>query len=135
MHAGDAVNDTTANPPDGAAPEKPVSVLQLTRARGELAQADSARTNFTSGLHVGYALHKYATVSTELRYQRWLSTPAAVVAAPKSRDNLTLAAGIRTAFKLGDVTLRPGISYSRPLDDPMSAAGYQMFQFDMPVLF
>jgi hypothetical protein len=31
--------------------------------------------------------------------------------------------------------LRPGISYARPLDDPMTGKGYDVIQLDVPFIF
>jgi hypothetical protein len=43
---------------------------------------------------------------------------------------------VRAHFKLSDtIWLRPGISYSRALDDPMNAMNYNIFQLDIPVVF
>ncbi len=115
-----------------------VTVLQLTRVRGEDVQLDEHKTNFTSGLHAGYFALPWLSVGAELRYQRWLSTPAAVAAdaTGASRDNLTAAAGVRGHIKLaGNRWLRPGLAYARPLDDPMSGKGYDIVQVDVPFAF
>ena len=70
----------------------------------------------------------------ELRYQRWL-TDAAPTKVPGGRDNLTVAIGPRVHFKVGDLWLRPGISYARSLDAPFDSNHYQMAQVDIPVVF
>ncbi len=93
-----------------------VTLLQLTRVRGDQFQADAARTNFTSGLHLGYFPIDLLSVGAEWRYQRWLSTPASVTKDPAARDNMTAAFGVRFHPKIGPVTLRPGISLTVPLD-------------------
>jgi hypothetical protein len=112
------------------------TILQLFRTRGDAIDKDAARTNFTSGLHLGYRLLDPLTVSVELRYQRWLSTPAAVTADPAKRDQLTFAVGLRANVPLTKTLLvRPGVSYSHPLDDPMAAQGYRILQLDVPVVF
>src|SRR5262249_859201 len=56
-----AVNDLTIFPGIGLAyvhngwtVQGELTLLQLTRVRGEMAQKDSSKTNFTSGIHVGY---------------------------------------------------------------------------------
>jgi hypothetical protein len=115
-----------------------VTLLQLVRARGAMVDKDEARTNLTSGLHLGYFVVPQVSLSGELRYQRWLSTPAAVAAdaTRASRDNLTVAVGPRLHFKLGDSTwLRPGIAYAQGIDDPMSKQSYRIVQVDLPVAF
>ncbi len=114
------------------------TLLQLFRARGAKVEKDEARTNLTTGLHVGYFVIPELSVSTELRYQRWLSTPAAVAAdtTGASRDNLTVAVGPRFHFKVGDsMWIRPGVSYAQGIDDPMSKQSYRIVQLDLPVAF
>lgn len=112
------------------------TLLQLTRMRGDEVQADKSRTNFTTGLHVGRFVSRALSLGAELRYQRWLSTPKAVDAAPKTRDTATLAFGPRLHLKAGENRwFRPGLSFGLPIDDPMSAANYQLVQLDLPVNF
>jgi hypothetical protein len=113
-----------------------LAVLELIRVRGSAMEKDSARTNLITGLHAGYFVHPAISLSGELRYQRWLSTPAAVTANPAMRDFLTFAVGVRAHFKVGEKTwLRPGIAYARGLDDPMVAQHYDILQVDLPVTF
>jgi hypothetical protein len=72
----------------------------------------------------------------ELRYQRWLSTPASVKADATSRDNVTVAIGPRFHFKISPTTwLRPGISYSAYLDKPLTKSKYSIVQVDLPFAF
>lgn len=114
------------------------TVFQLTRVRGEDVQADAHKTNVTSGLHAGYFATPWLSLGAELRYQRWLSTPKAVAndATGATRDNITAAAGVRGHIKLsGKRWLRPGIAYTRPIDDPMSGRGYDIIQVDVPLAF
>ena len=112
------------------------TVLRFVRARGGLYEVDDARTNFTSGLHVGYTIIKPLTVSAELRYQRWLSTPAAVKADDKKRDEMTVGLGVRTRIDLSDkIAMRPGLAYFHPAMDPMTSQGYRIIIFDVPVSF
>lgn len=115
-----------------------VTVLELIRARGSKVEKDEARTNLTSGLHLGYFVVPELSFGAELRYQRWLSTPAAVDAdkTGATRDNLSAALGARFHIPVADkVFLRPGIAYVRGLDDPMDAQGYQIIQLDVPLVF
>ena len=140
-----AVNDFTVFPGVGLAwvayeltLQVEATLLQLTRVRGEDVQPDSSKTNFTSGVHAGYFIVPIMSLGMDLRYQRWLSTPAAVDADPTGtlRDNATIAVGPRFHFAMGDAGwLRPGISYTHPLDDPMSANGYRIVQIDLPFVF
>ncbi len=112
-----------------------VTVLQLFRIRHDDIDTDSARTNGTAGLHVGYFPLTWMSLGTELRYQRWLSTPAAVTANATVRDTATFAIGPRFHVKAGGVWLRPGISYARPLDKPLSDGKYNIVQIDLPIVF
>lgn len=138
-----AVNDFTVFPgvglswaAHGFTAQFEATVLQLTRVRGEAVQPDASKTNFTSGLHLGYFVLPMLSMGAELRYQRWLSTPAAVEANPAARDTMTAAVGARYHLKVGDKQwLRPGLSYSLGLDDPLAAQRYSMLQVDVPFVF
>lgn len=112
------------------------TVLELLRVRGADAQPDSAKTNFTSGLHVGYFVAPPLSIGAELRMQRWLTTPVMVEKDSTARDTFTFAIGARGHIPLGGGRfLRPGISYSRAIDDPLSSAKYQIVQVDIPFVF
>lgn len=142
-----AVNDFTLVPGFGAAwvgggltVQAELTLLQLMRVRGDAVQKESMKTNFTSGLHVGYFVLPQLSIGTELRYQRWLKAPLAVDAdtTHASRDTLSFAVGPRVHIKLGEVGwLRPGIAYQRGLDKPLAAAtpNYHIVQFDLPLFF
>jgi hypothetical protein len=124
-----------------------VTLLQLLRVRGKEnpANADSGRTNFTAGLHLGYFFIPQLSAGAELRHQRWLSTPSMIKAGVMMRteemedmlrDTTTVAIGIRGHIKLNDTMwLRPGIAYTRGLDDPMDASKYNIVQVDVPFVF
>jgi len=109
------------------------TVLQLTRVR--TSTGDSSRTNSTAGLHLGYFLIPQLSLGGELRYQRWLSDAAPVKANPVNRETVTVAIGPRAHFKLGKNWFRPGISYARGLDKPLTTASYNMVQVDLPFAF
>lgn len=112
------------------------TLFGLWRVRGERKQPDARRTNFTCGLHVGRFVTVGLSLGGELRYQRWLSTPAAVAANPKSRDTATLALGPRFHIKTGEKSwLRPGVAVALPLDAPMKDADYLTVQIDLPYVF
>ena len=113
------------------------TVLQLIRARGEDVEKDSTRTNFTTGVHVGYAvIDPLLVVSTEAHYQRWLSTPAAVTADGNRREQATVGLGLRSNLVLsGSITARPGIGYFLPVDAPMTKGEYRSIVIDLPVTF
>ena len=124
-----------------------VTLFELLRVRGKNnpANADSARTNFTSGLHIGYFFIPQLSAGVELRHQRWLSTPSTIKAGVMMRtqetedtlrDTTTFAIGIRGHIKLSDTMwLRPGIAYARALDDPMSLSKYNIIQLDIPFVY
>ena len=109
------------------------TVFQLTRVR--TSTSDSSRTNGTAGLHLGYFLIPQLSLGGELRYQRWLSDAAPVKAAAVNRDTVTMAIGPRAHFRMGKTWFRPGISYSRGLDKPLTTSSYNMVQIDLPFAF
>jgi hypothetical protein len=114
-----------------------VTLLQLTRVKGDaIAGEDSSRTNFTTGLHVGYFFIPQLSAGVELRHQRWLSTPTPIKVNDALRDNTTVAFGPRAHFKLSEsVWLRPGIALALPVDEPMTDSKYKIIQIDIPVAF
>jgi hypothetical protein len=121
-----------------------VTLLQLLRVRGENTgtATDSARTNSTAGLHVGYFVVPPLSLGAEVRYQRWLTTPTRIVMMTKvpiadaAKDTLSVAFGPRGHFPIGrGVVFRPGISYARVLDKPLRDSSYNMVQVDLPVTF
>lgn len=138
-----AVNDFTVFPGIGFAfisggftAQIEATVLQLTRVRGEKAQPDSSRTNFTSGVHLGYFLIPQLSIGAELRHQRWLSTPKAVEQNSAARDTTTFAIGPRLHLKVGEkMWMRPGVSFSMPFDKPNSDSKYKNIQLDIPFVF
>jgi hypothetical protein len=117
-----------------------VTVLELLRARNEVCvdgiskcAPESARTNSTAGLHLGYFFIPMLSLGTELRVQKWLKH--AGVKSP-ARENFSFAIGPRFHFKTGPTTwLRPGISYSTYLDEPLSKSKYSIVQIDVPFAF
>ena len=140
-----AVNDLTIFPgvdlayvADGLTLQLEATLLQLTRVRGASDQPDSARTNFTAGVHVGYFFVPALSAAVELRHQRWLSTPKQIEADSTGalRDTTTLAFGPRVHFKLAQgVSMHPALALVLPLDDPMAARDYRIVQLDLPVAF
>jgi hypothetical protein len=138
-----AVNDLTIFPGidlayvrSGFTAQVEATLLQLTRVRGAKDQPDAARTNFTAGIHLGYFFIPQLSAAVELRHQRWLSTPKAV-AADKSgslRDTTTLAFGPRVHLQLSkSLWLRPSVTLSLGLDDPMKKSRYKVLQLDLPL--
>lgn len=112
-----------------------VTVLQLTRVRGPESQ-DGSRTNFTAGLHAGHFFSPKFSLGGELRMQRWMTDAAPVRAAAEARETVTFGVGPRLHFKLsGKRWVRPGLSWSRALDDPLKGQGYDMTTLDVPVSF
>lgn len=109
--------------------------FQLTRVRGPETQ-DSARTNFTAGVHAAHFFSPAASLGAEFRVQRWLSDVSAVVSDPEARAQFSFGIGPRFHIKMGDKGwFRPGISYSRYLDRPLSAKEYNIVQVDLPFAF
>ncbi len=110
------------------------TVFQLVRVRGADVQPDKTKTNMTSGISLGYFIVKQLSVGGELRYQRWLSTPKAVAndMTGTTRETITAAVGLRTHWQLeGKRWLRPGVAYTRGVDDPMMGRHYQVVQLDV----
>lgn len=138
-----AVNDLTVFPgvdlawvKYGFTVQAEATLLQLTRVRGAEVQKDKSRTNFTSGVFVGYFVLPQLSLGGEVRMQRWFSTPAAVKKDSTLRDQFSFAVGPRLHLQLDkSVWLRPGIAYARGLDKPMTRAGYNILQLDIPLYF
>jgi hypothetical protein len=139
-----AVNDLTVFPGVGAAwigrgltAQAEVTVLQLFRVRGAADQVDRRKTNLTAGLHLGYFVTPRLSAGVDLRYQRWLVAPAAVDADPTGTldETATAAIGVRAHLATERVVLRPGLSYGRGLDDPLSGQDYHIIQVDLPIAF
>jgi hypothetical protein len=110
------------------------TVLQLFRARGASSQ-DERRTNFTAGAHAGLVIGSRLSLGAEVRYQRWLTDAAPVRANAKARETMTIAFGPRLHLKLGKRAFRPGVSFTAPLDEPLSGQKYRIWQLDLPVSF
>jgi hypothetical protein len=110
------------------------TLFQLTRVRGPQTQ-DASRTNFTAGVHLGRFLSPHVSLAAELRMQRWLSDAAPARNNPAAREQLTVGFGPRFHFRAFGRLVRPGVSYTRALDDPMAASGYDVLQLDVPVVF
>ena len=110
------------------------TLFQLTRVRGPNTQ-DGSRTNLTAGLHAGHFFSPQVSLGAELRVQNWLSTPAPVRTDPEARQQWTFGIGPRFHFRVGNGWLRPGVSYSRALDDPLANKAYNILQFDVPYAF
>jgi hypothetical protein len=112
--------------------------FQLERVRGAAAQHEASKTNFTSGLHVGYLVTPLVSIGAELHYQRWIDAPIAVDQNKPgtSVDLLSMTVGPRFHFEAGGLAVRPGIAYTRGFDHPMtSAANDHVVQLDVPVAF
>jgi len=109
------------------------TVLQLFRVRGDNVDKDSARTNFTTGLHIGYFIASAVSVGAEIRHQAWLSNGSLPDGDPR-RDTTTFAVGPRLHFKIGEKAwFRPAVAYARALDNPMSDQKYNIVQLDLPI--
>lgn len=138
-----AVNDLALSPgfdvayaAHGLTVQAEATVVQLLRTRGETAQADAARTSLLSGIHVGYFVMPFLSIAVEGRYQRWLSTPAAVEKDPSFRDNLTAASGLRATIPLrGSMKMLPGAAFAMGFRGPVGDRDYHIVQADIPVVF
>lgn len=114
-----------------------VTVLQLTRVKGEAVQTDESKTNFTGGIHLGYFVIPMLSAAVELRHQRWLSEPDIIAADPDVlRDTTTVEVGPRLHFKVGETMwFRPAVGIVLPIDDPMADAKYKIVHLDLPLSF
>jgi hypothetical protein len=111
------------------------TVFELFRTRGDAVDKDATRTNFTSGLHVGYFVIPVLSIGGEIRYQRWLKNPG-IPESDARRDTATAAIGLRAHLKLSDTMwLRPGAAFVQPLDAPMTDQSYHVAQLDLPLSF
>jgi hypothetical protein len=123
------------------------TLFQLWRVNGstvnpatkKASDPDATKTNFTTGLHVGYFVIPLLSVGVDLRYQRWLSNPVLVQKDTTGTlvDNLTVAIGPRLHIPLVEgIKIHPGLAYAQGLDKPMnSPLGYHIVQLDIPVTF
>jgi hypothetical protein len=119
----------------GSTLQAEVTVLQLTRVRGP-ESADEHRTNLTAGLHAGHFFSPRVSLGAEIRMQRWMTNAAPVRNDPAAREQFTAGFGPRFHFKVGGKHwLRPGLSYTRALDDAMARKGYDILQLDVPFAF
>ena len=111
--------------------------IEFVRVRGQNnpGAKDSARSNLTGGLHVGYFVLPQLSFGAELRGQVWLVNDS-VPSDAAGRSQLSAAAGPRFHFEIRDkVWFRPGVAYSGGIDKPMSGAGEKVVQLDLPVSF
>lgn len=122
------------------------TLFQLWRVRGSginpatmsAPDPDATKTNFTSGIHVGYFVIPLLSFGVDVRYQRWLSPPLAIQKAPSDYiDNWTGAIGPRLHIPLGEgIRIHPGLAFAMGLDNPMgSPFNYRIVQLDVPVTF
>jgi hypothetical protein len=115
------------------------TLFQLQRVRGEQAQPDVSKTNFTTGLHVGWFATRMLSLGVDLHYQQWINAPIAVQKDPtgNSYHNVTIAIGPRFHIPLpGKKWVRPGVAYARGVDKAMGGtSNYNIVQVDVPVAF
>ena len=109
--------------------------FQLTRVRGPETQ-DSSRTNFTGGIHAAHFFSPAASLGAEFRVQRWISNASPVISDPAARQQQSFGIGPRFHFKVGEKSwFRPGLSYTRYLDKPLTSKDYNIVQLDLPFSF
>jgi hypothetical protein len=111
------------------------TVTQLFRVRGEQQAPDAYRANFLSGVHLGFWPVERLCIASEVRYQRWISTPAAVERDPFARHNLSIAAGLRTRIGSGSTRFLPGIAYATGLAGKVGNQHLHAVHVDLPVAF
>jgi hypothetical protein len=116
------------------------TLFQLERVRGAKAQLEASKTNLTAGVHVGYFLADFLSLGAEFRVQWWINPPFTVQDhKPNTSYDLTsLGVGPRFHIHLDkDVWIRPGVSYTRGFDPPMTPKSfdYNVVQIDVPVVF
>ncbi len=120
----------------GVTAQLDATVIPSVRVKGAAAQPDNSKVNSTYGFFLGYLFVREVSIGAELRYQRYLTTPAAVAKDSSARDNLTMALGPRFHFEIADGTwVRPGLSYGRGLRGPSEQQSFQMVQLDVPFSF
>jgi hypothetical protein len=141
-----AVNDLAAIPGvdfawvgGGLTLQAEATLFELARVRGAAVQHEVSKTNFTSGVHVGYFVIPLLSFGLDVRYQRWINAPIGVEKDTTGTlvDNWTIAIGPRLHVPLGGgVKIHPGIAYAQGLDKPMrSPLDYHIIQLDVPVTF
>ena len=138
-----AVNDLAVIPgigvgyiDHGVTVQAEATLFQLQRVRGEAAQPEASKTNFTCGLHAGWFATPLLSVGVDLHYQRWLDGPLAVNKDPELVDNFSVAVGPRFHMPLGPkVGVHPGVAYARGVDKAMAAPDYNIVELDVPVTF
>lgn len=127
------------------------TVQQYVRVRGgkSAGATDPFRTNAAVGLHLGYFIGAHFSLSSDLRYQRWISDPTTLdvltgahLQTPGAQmDSFTVAVGPRTHFRFGNQTwIRPGLSFVRGFDSrgfgaPLLTKQTTAVQIDIPVMF
>ena len=112
-----------------------ITIQQAMRVKSETTQADATKTNSTYGLHIGYYVTRWLSVAAELRYQRFLSTPAVVASDPTRRDELSLAIGPRFHIRTGLGVFRPSIAYAPGLTGYLRSNAYHVLLVDLPFSF
>ena len=112
-----------------------LTLVESLRVKSETSEPDAAKTTGIVGGFVGYSFLPQLCGGVGLRYQRFLSTPAAVAAdaSGAARDALSATIGARAHFRVGNVGLHPGVSFAIGLDDPLISAHYRLYQFDLAV--
>jgi hypothetical protein len=138
-----AVNDLAVIPgvgigyiDHGLTVQAEATLFQLQRVRGEAAQPEASKTNFTCGMHAGWFVMPLVSVGVDVHYQRWFDGPLTVTKDPELVDNFTVAVGPRLHIPLGSKDwVHPGVAYARGVDKAMAAPNYHVVQLDVPVTF
>lgn len=106
------------------------NVNQSFQTRGP-ESVDDAITNSIAGLFAGYAILPQLSVGAELRYQRYLTTPASVAKNAQLRDQASFAVGARGTFDLEAFKLKPGVSYGHAIGGAMGAGDTNVVLLDL----
>ncbi len=120
----------------GVTAQVDATIIPSVRVKAAATQPDTHKVNSTYGFFLGYLFVRELSIGAELRYQRYLTTPAAVAKDEAARDNLTIALGPRFVLELTEsVSLRPAVTYGHGLRGPISQQSFQIVQLDLPVSF
>lgn len=116
----------------GATAQAEITALHGYQSRGAESLDDTLSSGI-GGLFLGYYLLPQLNLGAELRYQRFLSTPASVVKDPLLRDQLSFAVGARGHLKTELGTVRPGLSWGHGIGGASARAGNNVLLIDLGI--
>src|SRR5690606_2482220 len=94
-------------------------------------EADAAKTRIRVAAHGGYRIHRYVEPFVELRWFRFVSSPAFVEADSALADNLFAGIGVAATF----TPLRAQLAYLRALEAPVSRDDFAVFAIRLGIDF